>query len=42
MTLEHKYNILRDLLKDLGSVVVAYSGGMARTFLFKMSIFAKA
>jgi PP-loop superfamily ATP-utilizing enzyme len=41
-TFNKKYESLKQILKGLGKVVVAYSGGVDIVFLFKMSIFAKA
>lgn len=38
MGLEEKYNSLRDILKGLGKVVVAYSGGVDSTFLLKAAV----
>jgi uncharacterized protein len=36
--LETKYQKLQDVLKDLGKVVVAYSGGVDSTFLLKAAV----
>lgn len=36
--LRDKYNILRQILKELGKVVVAYSGGVDSTFLLKLAV----
>jgi len=36
-TLEEKYHLLKKALKDLGSVVVAFSGGVDSSFLLKAS-----
>lgn len=36
--LQHKYAALKKILKDLGSVVVAYSGGADSTFLLKVAV----
>jgi uncharacterized protein len=38
MGLEEKYNSLQDILKGLGKVVVAYSGGVDSTFLLKAAV----
>ena len=35
MNVSEKYNLLQDILKALGKVVVAYSGGVDSTFLLK-------
>ena len=35
MTIEQKYNDLKGYLRDLGSVAIAYSGGVDSTFLLK-------
>lgn len=37
MTLQEKYTILTDYLKELGSAVVAFSGGVDSTFLLKVA-----
>ena len=36
--LQHKYDTLKKILKDLGSVVVAYSGGVDSTLLLKVAV----
>ena len=33
MSAEEKYNSLKQILKELGKVVIAYSGGVDSTFL---------
>jgi uncharacterized protein len=38
VALEKKYNSLRQILKKLGKVVVAYSGGVDSTFLLKVAV----
>ncbi len=38
MTLDEKYNLLRQILKGLNKVVVAYSGGVDSTFLLKTAV----
>lgn len=38
MELEKKYKLLQEVLRDLGRVVVAYSGGVDSTFLLKAAI----
>ena len=38
MTLKDKQESLRKILRDLGQVVVAYSGGVDSTFLLKMAV----
>ena len=38
MGLEERYNLLQDILKGLGKVVVAYSGGVDSTFLLKAAV----
>ena len=38
MNLEEKYNSLQQILKKLGKVVVAYSGGVDSTFLLKAAV----
>ncbi|MHC4460631.1 MAG: ATP-dependent sacrificial sulfur transferase LarE [Planctomycetota bacterium] len=37
-TLEDRYNSLQQILKELGRVVVAYSGGVDSTFLLKAAV----
>lgn len=36
-TIDEKFNILKDYLKELGSLVIAYSGGVDSTFLTKVA-----
>ena len=38
LDLEKKYNLLQEILKKLGEVVVAYSGGVDSTFLLKAAV----
>ncbi len=38
MELEQKYQSLKDILKNLGSVVVAFSGGVDSTLLLKVAV----
>ncbi len=38
MNLQEKYNSLQQILKGLGRVVVAYSGGVDSTFLLKVAV----
>lgn len=38
MTLDEKYNLLREILKSLKKVTVAYSGGVDSTFLLKAAV----
>ena len=38
MNLQEKYNSLQEILKKLGKVVVAYSGGVDSTFLLKTAV----
>jgi uncharacterized protein len=38
VNLQEKYNSLQQILKDLGKVVVAYSGGVDSTFLLKAAV----
>ncbi len=38
MTVQEKYNMLRQILNDLQRVVVAYSGGVDSTFLLKVAV----
>ncbi len=38
MALEQKYNQLQQILKGLGKVVIAYSGGVDSTFLLKAAV----
>jgi len=38
MGIDEKYNSLQDILKKLGRVVVAYSGGVDSTFLLKVAV----
>ncbi|MHC4557165.1 MAG: ATP-dependent sacrificial sulfur transferase LarE [Planctomycetota bacterium] len=38
MTLQNKYNLLQQILKNLERVVVAYSGGVDSTFLLKVAV----
>jgi uncharacterized protein len=38
MTLDEKYNLLREIIKSLNKVIVAYSGGVDSTFLLKVAL----
>jgi uncharacterized protein len=38
MSVRDKYNSLQEILKELGKVVVAYSGGVDSTFLLKAAV----
>ena len=38
MGIDKKYNLLKDILKKSGRVVVAYSGGVDSTFLLKVAV----
>ena len=38
MDLQEKYNLLREILKGLGRVIVAYSGGVDSTFLLSVAV----
>ncbi len=38
MSIENKYDSLKTILKELGKVIVAYSGGVDSTFLLKAAI----
>ncbi len=38
MNLQEKHNLLQEILKKLGKVVVAYSGGVDSTFLLKAAV----
>ncbi len=38
MTIDEKYGLLKQILKKLGKVIVAYSGGVDSTFLLKVCI----
>ncbi len=38
MSIDEKHNSLQDILKKLGRVVVAYSGGVDSTFLLKVAV----
>ena len=38
MNLQEKYNSFQEILKKLGKVVVAYSGGVDSTFLLKAAV----
>jgi uncharacterized protein len=38
MTIDEKYDLLREILKKLGRIVAAYSGGVDSTFLLKVSV----
>ena len=38
MNLQDKYNSLKQILKKLGKVVIAYSGGVDSTFLLKVAV----
>lgn len=37
MTLQEKYNYLKDYINELGSLAIAYSGGVDSTFLLKVA-----
>ncbi|MFW5699316.1 MAG: ATP-dependent sacrificial sulfur transferase LarE [Bacteroidota bacterium] len=38
MTTEEKYNKLKDILREMGHVIVAYSGGVDSAFLLKVAV----
>jgi len=38
VNIQQKYNLLQQILKELGKVVVAYSGGVDSTFLLKAAV----
>ncbi len=38
MELQKKYNLLKEIIHELGSVLVAYSGGVDSTFLLKAAV----
>ena len=38
MILDKKYNLLREILKSLNKVIIAYSGGVDSTFLLKVAV----
>lgn len=38
MSIQDKYNLLQQILKKLGKVIVAYSGGVDSTFLLKVAV----
>ena len=38
MTVDEKYKLLGEILKKLGKVLIAYSGGVDSTFLLKTCI----
>ena len=38
MNLRDKYNLLQGILKKLGKVVIAFSGGVDSTFLLKVAV----
>ncbi|MDD5007678.1 MAG: ATP-dependent sacrificial sulfur transferase LarE [Syntrophorhabdaceae bacterium] len=38
MDIDSKYGVLKGIIRDLGQVIVAYSGGVDSTFLLKVSV----
>ena len=38
MNIDNKYILLKDLLKEMGAVVIAYSGGVDSAFLLKVAV----
>ncbi|MFC1564305.1 ATP-dependent sacrificial sulfur transferase LarE [candidate division KSB1 bacterium] len=38
MNIDEKYNLLQDNLRDMGEVLIAYSGGVDSTFLLKAAV----
>jgi uncharacterized protein len=38
MNIDNKYILLKDILKEMGAVVIAYSGGVDSAFLLKVAV----